>query len=357
MSLIKPQIIVLALSCLLISHSVNASKIEIGDVNKLGQDDKIRATKLYNEYEKHQDNYSKQISILEKMMEIGRPVAQKMFQKFDRELRAKWPLYQKFYVDCAKKAGFKKTTSTTRQEILLLEQKVQDLRKLGEKLTKNQIKQIGDPALNRLKNLKVMKVDEVFAINPSLQKSRDYILHLIKQRKICMDRLVLLESDVVDFGMKELLNYEKLTSTSVLGPPREYMQILEMNDKNIENIKPSEVAAVRNLNEYRILIGLRPCIIDPKLCLASREHSKDMERKGFFAHDSPIKGKKTPWDRAKLAGTTANAENIYKGSQNGESANRAWWYSPGHHVNMLNPNAKRIGMGLSGKHWTQMFGP
>ena len=55
MSLIKPQIIVLALSCLLISHSVNASKLEIGDVNKLGQDDKIRATKLYNEYGKHQD--------------------------------------------------------------------------------------------------------------------------------------------------------------------------------------------------------------------------------------------------------------------------------------------------------------
>ena len=159
MSLIKLQIIVFALVCLVINHSVNASKLEIGDVNKLDQDDKIRATKLYNEYGKHQDNYSKQISILNEMMEIGRSVAQKMFQKFDRELRAKWPLYQKFYVDCAKKAGFKKTTSTTRQEILLLEQKVQGLRKLGERLTKNQIKQIGDPALNRLKNLKVMKVD------------------------------------------------------------------------------------------------------------------------------------------------------------------------------------------------------
>ena len=59
--------------------------------------------------------------------------------------------------------------------------KVQGLRKLGEKLTKNQIKQIGDPALNRLKNLKVMKVDEVFAINSSLKKD-ETILHLIKQR-------------------------------------------------------------------------------------------------------------------------------------------------------------------------------
>ena len=95
MSLIKLQIIVFALVCLVINHSVNASKLEIGDVNKLNQSDKIRATKLYNEYEKHQGNYSKQISIIEEMMGIGRPVAQKMFQKFDRELRAKWPLYQK----------------------------------------------------------------------------------------------------------------------------------------------------------------------------------------------------------------------------------------------------------------------
>ena len=48
-----------------------------------------------------------------------------------------------------------KKTPSTRQEILTLEQKVQALRKLGDKLTKNQIKEIGDPALNRLKNLKL----------------------------------------------------------------------------------------------------------------------------------------------------------------------------------------------------------
>ena len=174
----------------------------------------------------------------------------------------------------------------------MLEQKIQALRKLGDKLTKNQIKEIGDPALNRLKSLKIMKVDEVFAINPSLEKRRDYIFHLIKQRNICMERLVITENDVSGFGMNDLTYYEKITSTSVLGPPREYMQILEMNDRMSKQVDSSEAAAVRNLNEYRILIGLRPCIIDPKLCLSSREHSEDMERKGFFAHESPVKGKK-----------------------------------------------------------------
>ena len=357
MPLIKSQIIVFSLVWLFVHQIDSYAKIKIGDVNKLTPSEKIKASKLYKEYETNQDNYSKQITIIEEMMDMGRLVAQTMFQRVDRELREKWPLYQRFYVDCAKKAGFKKTTASTRQEILMLEQKIQALRKLGDKLTKNQIKEIGDPALNRLKSLKIMKVDEVFAINPSLEKRRDYIFHLIKQRNICMERLVITENDVSGFGMNDLTYYEKITSTSVLGPPREYMQILEMNDRMSKQVDSSEAAAVRNLNEYRILIGLRPCIIDPKLCLSSREHSEDMERKGFFAHESPVKGKKTPWDRAKLAGTTANAENIYKGSQNGESANKAWWYSPGHHVNMLNPEARRVGMGLSGKHWTQMFGP
>jgi uncharacterized protein YkwD len=82
-----------------------------------------------------------------------------------------------------------------------------------------------------------------------------------------------------------------------------------------------------------------------------------MREKKFFAHKSPIPGKKNPWERAKLAGTTANAENIFKGNKEGHAANQAWWHSPGHHINMLSPNAKRVGMGVNEKYWTQMFGP
>ena len=353
---IRSKIVIITFFSVLKINTLNAGKIEIGDINKLSQSDKAKATQLYKEYDQLKGNDSKRTQILKEMMSFGRPVAQTMFDRIDRELRKKLPLYQKAYVDCAKKAGFKKTTSKTRQEIILLEQKVQSLRALGDKLTKDQIKNTGDPALKRLRDLKVMKIDEVFSINPLLQQKREYISSLVEQRKICMDRLVLIENDVDEFGTTKLINYEAKTSTSVLGPPREHMQILEINEKISNLIQPEEAAAIRDLNEYRIMIGLKPCIIDPKLCLASREHSKDMARKGFFAHDSPIKGKKTPWIRAKLAGTTANSENIYKGNQNGNAANRAWWYSPGHHINMLNPNAKRVGMGLAGKHWTQMFG-
>jgi uncharacterized protein YkwD len=80
-----------------------------------------------------------------------------------------------------------------------------------------------------------------------------------------------------------------------------------------------------------------------------------MQRLGFFAHESPVEGKRTPGDRAAKAGTSGGAENIARGQRTAKSANQAWWYSPGHHKNMLGGHA-RIGLGRKDDFWTQMFG-
>src|SRR5208337_1044126 len=95
--------------------------------------------------------------------------------------------------------------------------------------------------------------------------------------------------------------------------------------------------------------------IDLSLCEAAREHSQDMERLHFFSHESPVPGKKTPWDRAKLAGTTASGENIFNGSTSGKAADEVWFHSPGHHKNQMG-NFARVGVGRSGVYFTQMFG-
>ena len=79
-----------------------------------------------------------------------------------------------------------------------------------------------------------------------------------------------------------------------------------------------------------------------------------VERK-FFDHTSPVAGKETPWKRAALAGTSANGENIYAGSTKGAAAHQGWWYSPGHHANMMGKGV-RIGVGRDKDHFTQMFG-
>lgn len=108
-------------------------------------------------------------------------------------------------------------------------------------------------------------------------------------------------------------------------------------------------------NLYRILMGKAPLKVNPKLCLAARGHSQDMVEKDFFDHMSPIPGKRTPSDRARLAGASAGGENIHMGSETAEGAFWSWFLSLGHHKNMLNDYAE-IGVGNFNKHWTQMFG-
>lgn len=116
------------------------------------------------------------------------------------------------------------------------------------------------------------------------------------------------------------------------------------------------VPAMNAVNAMRIACGLAPLVFDPKLCTAAVMHSRDMESQGFFAHESPLPGKKTFSDRAVLAGTTACGENIFMGSAAGADAVRAWFLSPGHHKNMFGAEHVRQGLGRSGKHWTQLFG-
>jgi uncharacterized protein YkwD len=130
---------------------------------------------------------------------------------------------------------------------------------------------------------------------------------------------------------------------------------LEFNASVAEELDPEEVAGIADLNHLRILLGLGVQRIDVKLCEAGRDHSKDMATLGFFAHESPVEGKTTPWMRAERFGTTAGSENIAAGQATGPAAIRAWWYSPGHHKNMLGGGA-RTGLGRHGSHWTQLFG-
>ena len=109
------------------------------------------------------------------------------------------------------------------------------------------------------------------------------------------------------------------------------------------------------LNRLRYLLGLSLVRIDPKLSDAARDHSKDMTNVGFFSHTSPVSGKRRFGQRAANFGTSASAENIAAGQRTGPGAIRAWWYSPGHHKNMLGGHG-RTGLGQHGSMWTQMFG-
>ncbi|MBZ0150008.1 MAG: CAP domain-containing protein [Planctomycetes bacterium] len=131
--------------------------------------------------------------------------------------------------------------------------------------------------------------------------------------------------------------------------------VLADNEAQRSSTDAEDFAGTYELNRRRYLLGLPLLRIDAKLGAAARDHSDDMLRLGFFSHTSPVAGKRTPGDRAARFGTSGGAENIAAGHDSGASAIDGWWYSPGHHKNLLG-NHGRTGLGHSGNLWTQMFG-
>ena len=227
---------------------------------------------------------------------------------------------------------------------------------LNEAAMKPLLKTKSMPAIKGLKKLMMPSAEQVFATAPAtLNRQRKIVLILAKFRDAIVDTAVLHDEEKAE---QKIISKEKEAISSVAGLPRDGLRIMGDNDKIAakENVPDDERRGIREVNEWRLLLGLNALIIDSKLCDASRGHSEDMERHKFFAHESPLAGKKTPWDRAANEGTKASGENIYMGSTLPAAANKGWFYSPGHHKNMFKGSHKQIGLGRYGRHWTQMFG-
>ena len=113
-----------------------------------------------------------------------------------------------------------------------------------------------------------------------------------------------------------------------------------------------------HLNNFRSLFALTPLRLEEKLSDAAVGHSKDMATVGFFAHTSPVEGKSSPGDRARMAGFKHawTGENIFMGSTSPVSAYNAWFASDGHRFIMFAKGPNLIGIGPLGKHWTMMTG-
>ena len=131
--------------------------------------------------------------------------------------------------------------------------------------------------------------------------------------------------------------------------------VLAANARLAPQLDREEARAIVACNLTRNLLGLNVLAIDLKLAAAARDHPKDMKEHGFFAHESPVPGKTTPWDRAANFGTKASGENIAMGYGDGHAVNIGWFHSPGHHKNMLGEH-RRIGVGRHGRYYTELFG-
>jgi uncharacterized protein YkwD len=242
------------------------------------------------------------------------------------------------------------------------------VRKLQSKsdLSKADVETVADPALAAIKAVFEVETDALLEFSPALAADREALsdawFEASEHFEMWTRAMGVLQDDKRAAALTDpaprwdaVAAQETWLCTLALPMSNSDRRVLLANRELAPQIDAEEAAGVLDLNRLRIFLGLNAVAIDVKLCDASRDHSNDMRTLGFFAHESPVEGKKTPWQRAARFGTSAGAENIAAGQTTGAGANRAWWYSPGHHKNMLGGHS-RIGLGRSETHWTQMFG-
>ena len=251
------------------------------------------------------------------------------------------------------------------KEIEKLREEINALNR-DDKLTKERIHEVGDPRMKRLKELLVVTPDNVPAADADLAPVRQAVLddidELDQQFEVWTKCNAALPEKKRSKALTDpapryphLLAEERWLAAIATPMTKSDKEVLLANREFDAQLDPEEAAGILDLDLLRIRLGLRALAIDPKLCIAARDHSNDMRTLGFFAHESPVEGKHTPMDRAARAGTSAHSENIAGGQSTGAGANEGWWYSPGHHKNMTGDHA-RVGLGRSETLWTQMFG-
>lgn len=113
------------------------------------------------------------------------------------------------------------------------------------------------------------------------------------------------------------------------------------------------------LNIARTRANLPALAWDDQVAAVARAHSQDMAKNNYFNHVSPTTG--SPFDRLSHAGILFGyaGENIAYGQLDGIEVHMGWMNSAGHRQNLLNPNFKQIGVGISYKDsrafYTQNF--
>jgi uncharacterized protein YkwD len=311
-------------------------------------------------YRRAKGDLSAKAAAVDEAIEWGTAAVSALSQIIGKEMQPQLEKYRSKFYQQAGSLSKTRLSKVDVQEIARLRSDILDLSKAAD-LSHEMIVEKGDPAIKRLTEVFIVNRMEVLEGSETLQADRKNLLSAGSLWERCGVHLYEQlpegpEKPKEPPSFEKYLEGEEELAVGLAVPMTPKTQaILAANAAVVKQLDPEESRAILALNVMRNLLGLNPVMIDLKLCAAARDHSHDMETKKFFAHDSPVPGKKTPWDRAARMGTSASAENIFAGSQDGAAANLAWFHSPGHHKNMLGAH-KRVGMGRSGVHFTEMFG-
>ena len=129
-----------------------------------------------------------------------------------------------------------------------------------------------------------------------------------------------------------------------------------------ENAAAQTERVLELTNAERVRAGLPPLALSPQLTQAAQQYSDVLATDGCFAHTCGPVPEMTQRDaQAGYTGWTAVGENIAAGYPSPEAVVSGWMASPGHRANILNPDYRELGVGLSsggkyGAYWTEEFG-
>ncbi|MDP0491677.1 MAG: CAP domain-containing protein [Verrucomicrobiota bacterium JB023] len=285
------------------------------------------------------------------------PVAE--MKQFSAEFEAGWKRLRANYLLAFQRHADSLYSGSNRNEkkrrVRELREEFHRVRELPEGAMKSELVDVSMPAMEELRRLLMPDAAVIMAKAPADLRQQHKLVHGLARFR---DELMEVSVSYGENGSVEGLQAaEAEVAREHTDVDRSGLRIMEKNDSIAESggVSPLEREGIREVNEWRLLLDQNALVIDPKLCDAGRGHSQDMEEHDFFAHMSPIPGKKTPSDRAREAGTRGGGENIYMGAPRPEAANKGWFFSPGHHKNMFRPNYRKIGLGQHNRHWTQMF--
>jgi uncharacterized protein YkwD len=341
-----------AIFCLGLSHGRCESQQLPGDA----------LAKIKENFRAGRNEPKRRIGAIDQAAKLGADAVRELTRMLDDELGPEMNAYREKVAQLAQKIAEARRKAAGPDEIKKLRGQILALVE-DDALSEERIKAVADPAIQRLKDLLLFD-RTALAKQIAGMKQRKFLLFHAPVWSKC--RLALAQCAAKEKKSDEVIStpltlqdhLAQLEDAAVLaaisGP--EAAEVCHANAKLVGSLDVEELENIVLLNQLRMLLGLKLLTIEAALTQAARGHSKDMQTLKFFSHDSPVSGKRTLMDRARLAGTTASAENIYHRSESGDDALKSWWYSPGHFKNMLRERHSRVGVGRFKDHWTQLFG-
>lgn len=154
----------------------------------------------------------------------------------------------------------------------------------------------------------------------------------------------------------------EITASASIGPavlanfpvycgtaPEPHAPLVARVNRAVTSPEEEERQIVALVNRDRTRAGLAPLAVDSRLTAIARAHSRDMVDHDFVGHVSPRTG--NAMDRVRRAGLAPELvmENVGR-AYSAEEAENGFLTSPGHRGNLLDPRARRIGVGV-------LFGP